>query len=466
MGYEKKEGEYKESENEEKKYYFVGERKDEENKEEVKLDYDQLLRNIPKGGSIAAMPAYYGGVVYFPSLDTYFYALNAKTGKLVWKFKMGDVSVSGPLVHNKRIYFGSHDGYFYCMDLAGKLLWKKYLGDIVVSYTTGIGNKIFTAAGKIFYCLSDEGKELWRFMTGDGIFTSPTAVNSKLFISSFDKHVYALEPETGKMIWKFIAGGSITTPLVCADGKPVFTLSERSKEKIPEAKNPVLYSTSTDNNLYALSENGEVLNKFNCGGSFATIVNTDGKALYTGTAAGYFYALDMNLNPKWKFRAGGMITAGPAIHENKIYVSCWDQKLYCLSDKGEKLWEFLTGGPIAAEPIFVDDKVYFGSADTFFYCINAKNRTVEWTFQCGFGLSDELKAKIKDVLNTMSEYDKKVFKIWMPETSSGKQQLGGSLQNYQAPEGFSFGGEEVYKSSTGAYKTDLSYFGKKKPYKK
>ena len=242
---------------------------------------------------------------------------------------------------------------------------------------------------------------------------------------------------------------------------------KRSWDAIPKAENPVLYSASADNNLYALNQKGEIIWKFNCGSSFFTIVTGDNGTVYVGSITGHIYAVDAATGrQKWNFRTGGMMTGGVALKDDRVYVNSWDQKIYCLSTNGEKLWDFLTGGPIVAEPLIAGNKIYFGSADTFFYCLDAEKRTVEWTFQCGFGMPDILKTKITDIVNTFTDYEKKIFKVWVPETKAAHAG-GSSMQNYNLPAGFSFGGEQLYSSSNaGAYKSGSNYLSKRKPYNK
>jgi outer membrane protein assembly factor BamB len=462
MEYKPEQPQYKDAaEKTEEKYYS----KEAPHKEERKnsLVFDQIFYNIPKGGSISSVPEFHDGVVYFTSLDTHLYAVDADSGKMIWKFKTGAPIISSPVVHNNRIYFGSNDKNFYCLSLDGRLVWKKYLGDIVISYPTAIADRIFIAAGRQFFCLSEKGEEHWRFVTGDGMFNIPTAVNGLVFISSWDKHIYALDMN-GKMQWRFAGGGYFTSPIIFSQDKALVTLSMRSWQDMPFAKDPSLYTASSDNNIYSLNTDGTLRWKFTHGSSFSGIINGDGRTIYDGTIAGYLLAIDAATGrQKWSFRTGGSITAGVALAHEKIYLASWDQKLYCISNKGENIWDFLTGGPIAGDPIVVKDRIFFGSADTFFYCLNAKKRTVEWTFQCGFGLPDALQSKLVDVSNTLIEHDKKIIKTWVPETVKNKA-LQANLSGYM-PSDFQFGGEMTY-SSNNAYKFDNKYASKRSPYKK
>ena len=49
-------------------------------------------------------PVYENGIIYFGSGDHHIYAVNAETGKLVWKFRTGSIVHTTPLVHGKKIY--------------------------------------------------------------------------------------------------------------------------------------------------------------------------------------------------------------------------------------------------------------------------------------------------------------------------------------------------------------------------
>jgi outer membrane protein assembly factor BamB len=53
------------------------------------------------------------------------HALDAQSGKKLWRFTAGGQIDSSPTIYKKRCYFGSGDGFIYCLDLAdGKLIWK------------------------------------------------------------------------------------------------------------------------------------------------------------------------------------------------------------------------------------------------------------------------------------------------------------------------------------------------------
>src|SRR5919198_296270 len=72
--------------------------------------------------------------VYFGSDDGDFYAVDAQTGKEIWKFRTGGVIYSSPAVAGGSVYFGSHDGHLYAVDInTGKERWKFKTGYRVYS---------------------------------------------------------------------------------------------------------------------------------------------------------------------------------------------------------------------------------------------------------------------------------------------------------------------------------------------
>jgi outer membrane protein assembly factor BamB len=56
-------------------------------------------------------------VVYFGSLDNNVYALNGKTGALLWTYATGGQVWSSPAVANGVVYVGSDDGKVHAFEL-------------------------------------------------------------------------------------------------------------------------------------------------------------------------------------------------------------------------------------------------------------------------------------------------------------------------------------------------------------
>ena len=153
----------------------------------------------------------------------------------------------------------------------------------------------------------------------------------------------------------------------------------------------------------------------------------------------------------------GSIASFSEFHQGVIYFSSMDTHAYAVNaDTGELAWKFKTGAPTMSTPLVHHNCVYFGSTDGYFYCLDLKERNVVWTFQTGFGLSDSFQDKIDEIKNTFIEYDRKIFRVWVPETAArGPAQI--NVADYAAKLGvdsaFKYGGIGSYLSK-GSKKKD------------
>jgi hypothetical protein len=67
----------------------------------------------------------YNGILYFGSEEGNIYALNAKTGEEVWRFKTNGPTWAGAVLENGVVYFGSWDCHLYAVDAkTGEEVWR------------------------------------------------------------------------------------------------------------------------------------------------------------------------------------------------------------------------------------------------------------------------------------------------------------------------------------------------------
>jgi len=152
-------------------------------------------------GDVSARAAVVDGVVYFPDWSGHLFAVSAKTGKEVWRIKLGSYVTNPatgkhysslvwaratPAVSNGVLYIGlqAASGYFLAIETkSGKLLWKKRL-ETVDPYAM-ITSAASVADGVVYVGVASEQEGL----PGGG---PKTARGS----------VVALEASSGKIRWK------------------------------------------------------------------------------------------------------------------------------------------------------------------------------------------------------------------------------------------------------------------------
>jgi outer membrane protein assembly factor BamB len=70
-------------------------------------------------------PLVINNVIYAGNRDGYFYALNAATGSLIWRYKTDGAILYSAAYKNGVVYFGSNDAHAYALNVStGTLVWK------------------------------------------------------------------------------------------------------------------------------------------------------------------------------------------------------------------------------------------------------------------------------------------------------------------------------------------------------
>jgi outer membrane protein assembly factor BamB len=220
------------------------------------------------------------------SWDSYFYALDAASGKQRWRFKTGEdpqisnqVGIqSSAVVAGGVVYFGCRDSHLYALDAAsGKQLW---------SYPTKESWVISSPAvrdGKVYFATSDTALLLaadaksgapvfalsfnkWPF------FSSPALAADLLYIGSNAGKLIAFDLKGRRVAWTFQTDGAQKNgpALTKADGSPNYegAFSDFFYDDLvvganrmtsvgqvlssPVVDGDTLYFGSTDGQLYAI----------------------------------------------------------------------------------------------------------------------------------------------------------------------------------------------------------------------
>jgi outer membrane protein assembly factor BamB len=181
------------------------------------------------GGAVKGGLAFDGGDVFFGAYDGHLYALDARTGKLVWRassnrdlFGHHGSFYSTPAVAYSRVYLGSTDGHVYAFgERSGKLRWSRRTGGYVYGSPAVWRGRVFVGSySHTFYALDAEtGDVLWRFHANGPISGSATVVDGLVYFATLKRRTYALDARTGKQVWTYPDGAF--TPVV-TDGKRLY----------------------------------------------------------------------------------------------------------------------------------------------------------------------------------------------------------------------------------------------------
>ena len=127
---------------------------------------------------IFRLAAVANGVVYIGSDDDTFYALNAKTGALLWSYTTGQQIYASAAVAGDVVYVGSYDGYVYAFK-------------------------------------AKTGALLWKYLTIGNVASSPAVANGVVYVTSQStsdasaNSLYALNASTGALLWSYPISGTL-----------------------------------------------------------------------------------------------------------------------------------------------------------------------------------------------------------------------------------------------------------------
>ena len=287
-------------------------------------------------GPVYASPQISDETIYIGSLDSTFYAIEAKNGREKWRYHSGNTIQSTAVVHNKLIFFESGNSLF-ALTKRGKLKWRRDL------YSGEISNRMdpwdfhhsspYLHEGVVY--IGTERGILWGFEAKSGervlrcqtlseqtIRTTPVVSGNLIFYGDWDGVLYANDIAKGSLAWKYDTKQDGTYPWTNA----ILTS--------PVVEGDNIYFAGKSNRLYSLDSR-------------------------TGKKNWHY----SSPTDQW-------LIGGPLVEEGVVYLGSSDQSLFHAIDDstGVLLWSTGLDCRIWGRASVKEDRVYIGSNS--FYVID------------------------------------------------------------------------------------------------
>jgi len=195
--------------------------------ESVFKDKDEFL-----GGNIC----YSRGRVFVSTKRGEVYAVDASSGKLVWKKSLNSPVRSSPVAKNNILVVTTSDSKTYALNTkTGKRLWMHEGAEEKAKFVTAptpliIGDKVIVSypSGEVFALNLDDGGEIWMAITSPDRITqllptnndisySPIYHNGLIYVVSSNGNIFALQEETGEEIWQLSDMAIVHSPWPTGD---------------------------------------------------------------------------------------------------------------------------------------------------------------------------------------------------------------------------------------------------------
>jgi outer membrane protein assembly factor BamB len=336
------------------------------------------------GAPVTSSPTFLGDLVVVGSHDGKVYALDA-SGQKRWTFVTNDLVFSSPAIVGNLgtvgamqatgkttasavVYIGSDDDHLYALDaLTGTVRWRYKIGscrelrgvgpeasrcDVDAGPTVGPDGTIYTGGDGI-YAIRPDGTLRWRFPTGGHVSSAPALLpDGTIVAGSQDNLLYAVGPD-GTKRWDFRAGDDIeSAPSVGEDG--------------------TVYVGSDDQKVYAIAANGALKWAFHTGDDVraSPALGHDG-TVFIGSFDALMYAIRPDGTLAWTFRTGDRIMASALVDaDGAVLFGAQDDRLYALEPDGRLRWSVELGGDVDSSPALgPDGRIYVGSDDRKLYAL-------------------------------------------------------------------------------------------------
>jgi outer membrane protein assembly factor BamB len=280
--------------------------------------------SVDTHGLIEFPPAVAHGVAYLVNKFGNAKAVRLSDRKILWE-RLTDprnagkpTDVTAPVFHEGLVFFAFLDGDLVAVDAkTGKQVWKRNLHAHLESSPMAVGGSLYlgTDTTDVVALRASDGKPLWRFNSPGAIKASPSFHDGRIYVADYEGSMFALDAASGKPAWRtnttrvppFGGGGFFSSPAIgfghvyaARDDGTVFAFGEKTGK--------VAWSFSTGDAVYGSP-------------AIARVPGTP-PSVYIGSENGRFYALGaLSGKPRWRFDVGGPVPGTATVVGHTVYTS-------------------------------------------------------------------------------------------------------------------------------------------------
>ncbi|CAB1130054.1 Tetrathionate hydrolase [Candidatus Hydrogenisulfobacillus filiaventi] len=328
-----------------------------------------------------------GGVIYAESDDDFAYAINARTGRLIWRYSpVGNHLMGDPVVAHGVVYLSAGSVGFNFAQVQRFAKGEPAIRGGAVSFNG------------VYALNAQTGRYLWHYGTVGEAMATPAVTGGRLYFATGNGNVHCLDAATGKPLWTTHVGGidNMSSPAVSGNTVYValsvpgylYALNATTGQVEWKVTVPGVVNTGMGDVSPAVSRGVVVMDAIAKTGS---TFNTDVFAVSAATGK-LLWLHHMGSGPKPPAFKGGV----PMIHDGVVYVGSPVNSVYQAYRlrSGRRLWTWQVpdAGPAGAgrgAPTWYRGALYISTGPNV-YALNPANGTVLGQEHLGgrFGIVD------------------------------------------------------------------------------
>lgn len=169
-------------------------------------------------GRAEPSPLVKNGVAYFGTASGEFYALDLDRRRPRWVFRPGVKITGSPALAGGRLYFGDYAGRVFAVNArTGNLVWSASAG--AGGFASRVYGTVAVAGGRVFApsflsglsaFSARTGRLLWRLPVGAPLYSSPGVYRNRVYFGTYGSVVYSVDARSGRILWTRPAGGRVS----------------------------------------------------------------------------------------------------------------------------------------------------------------------------------------------------------------------------------------------------------------
>lgn len=306
----------------------------------------KVLWQFATEGYIYSSPSISKNLVIIGSGDSYLYALDHSTGKLIWKKGLAGPVLTKPLIYPDAVITGGGKNLYALNPDNGNVIWEFPTIESINYNPCGDEEAIyFGNNGGQFLKVSRQGKLLWEFKTKQEIWGDCKFYKDQVLTSAWDSNCYSLERATGNVKWKvssgkhnyggpeifedtvFFGSHNLLLRMNADTGKILWEMKTGYLDHVVVYDN---FLWTTDGGLKKRNLEGKIIQEkdFTAFARFEPIAQ-DGFLIVTDTKK-TLHAISTDLKTLWEFEGEDAFWSPGVIYNNVYYTGNKDKNVYAL----------------------------------------------------------------------------------------------------------------------------------------